>query len=245
MAKRKKKFSSIKNYFYLLISPFILIYYIFYYVFKILKKYKTARVFTALLTLSALLSTYFEYLKSKYSVITLSTDKFDKILFVIFIFSLFFFILKNIRKKYTIEQLDLMEGHAFEYACADILKINGFKNVEVTKGSGDYGVDILARKGVDYYAIQCKRYKNKLDNSPVQEVVSGKVHYNCNKAAVMTNSYLTDAAKLLAYENDVEIWDRDILANMASNPQPQFRILKFIVGCVKKIKLSKNKKRRL
>ena len=39
-----------------------------------------------------------------------------------------------------------MEGHEFEYFCADLLKQKGFVDVEVTKGSGDYGVDILAEK---------------------------------------------------------------------------------------------------
>ena len=36
-----------------------------------------------------------------------------------------------------------MEGHEFEYFCADLLKQKGFVDVEVTKGSGDYGVSIL------------------------------------------------------------------------------------------------------
>lgn len=38
--------------------------------------------------------------------------------------------------------MDEMEGHDFEYYCAEILKKNGLENVEVTKGSGDYGVVI-------------------------------------------------------------------------------------------------------
>ena len=31
-----------------------------------------------------------------------------------------------------------MEGHEFEYFCAELLKSHGFCEVEVTKGSGDY-----------------------------------------------------------------------------------------------------------
>ena len=34
--------------------------------------------------------------------------------------------------------MDEMEGHDFEYYCADLLKANGFLEVEVTKGSGDF-----------------------------------------------------------------------------------------------------------
>ena len=42
------------------------------------------------------------------------------------------------------EDYDLMEGHEFEYYCAELLERNGFREVKVTKGSGDYGIDILA-----------------------------------------------------------------------------------------------------
>ena len=50
--------------------------------------------------------------------------------------------------------MDEMEGHDFEYYCADILKAQGFIEVEVTKGSGDFGADILAEKdGVTYHHI--------------------------------------------------------------------------------------------
>ncbi len=43
-------------------------------------------------------------------------------------------------------EYDYMEGHDFEYFCAELLKKNGFSNVEVTQGSGDHGIDILAEK---------------------------------------------------------------------------------------------------
>ncbi len=42
--------------------------------------------------------------------------------------------------------VDYMDGHDFEYWCADLLRHNGFSNVRVTQGSGDQGVDILAQK---------------------------------------------------------------------------------------------------
>ena len=54
--------------------------------------------------------------------------------------------------------MDLMEGHEFEHYCADLLRRAGFLEVEVTRGSGDYGVDILAELGGVTYAVQCKRY---------------------------------------------------------------------------------------
>lgn len=37
--------------------------------------------------------------------------------------------------RYTMAQLDNMEGHHFEYAVADLLFHNGWRGVEVTQGS--------------------------------------------------------------------------------------------------------------
>lgn len=119
-----------------------------------------------------------------------------------------------IRRKYTLKQLDGLEGHRFEYACADILKMNGFKNVKVTQGSGDYGVDIIAYKNGKKYAVQCKRYSHKLDNKPIQEVKAGLAYYHCDIGAVMTNQYFTEPAKELARINGVKLWDRNALSKM-------------------------------
>ncbi len=113
-----------------------------------------------------------------------------------------------------LQQIDKMDGHEFEYFCAGILKNNGFRKVKVTRGSGDFGVDIVAQRKNQKYAIQCKCYTHKLDNSPIQEVVAGMSSYDCNSAAVMTNQYFTEPAKLLAKRNNVELWDRDTLSHM-------------------------------
>ena len=107
--------------------------------------------------------------------------------------------------------IDDMDGHEFEYWCADLLKDSGFSKVQVTPGSNDQGVDIIAHKDGERYAVQCKRYSHALGNSPVQEVVAGRAIYRCDHAIVMTNNYFTDGALRAAAANDVELWDRDYL----------------------------------
>ena len=118
-----------------------------------------------------------------------------------------------------IKETDYMDGHDFEYWCAALLHKNGFQNIVVTPGSGDQGVDITAYKNGTKYAVQCKCYKNKLGNTPVQEVVAGRVFYNCDKAAVMTNSYFTKGAYDLAAKNGVALWDRDYLIEMGAKTE--------------------------
>ena len=114
----------------------------------------------------------------------------------------------------AISSVGKMNGHDFEFFCADVLRKNGFTDVKVTKGSGDQGVDILAKKDGIKYAIQCKNYASHLGNTPVQEVATGKIFYNCHVGVVMTNSTFTQGAKTLAQATGVLLWDKYVLAQM-------------------------------
>lgn len=114
----------------------------------------------------------------------------------------------------SLARIDKMEGHEFERFTADLLRKLGYERVEVTPGSGDQGVDVIAVKDGKRYAIQCKRYSQKLGNKPVQEVFAGKTIYGCSVAVVLTNNYFTDGAKEAAKATGVELWDRDTLRRM-------------------------------
>lgn len=106
---------------------------------------------------------------------------------------------------------DYMTGEDFEVFVSQILKKIGFYNIQLTKGSGDQGVDILAEKDGIKYAIQCKRYSQPVGNKAVQEVFAGKTFYRCHVGAVVTNNYFTQSAKDLARENGIVLWDKDFL----------------------------------
>lgn len=116
--------------------------------------------------------------------------------------------------KSELDYIDHMEGHKFESWCADLLRRNGFTEVEITPGSGDQGVDILAKKDGLKYAVQCKCYSSDLSNKPIQEVYAGKTVYKCQVGAVMTNRYFTSGAKQVAESTGVLLWDRDKLIEM-------------------------------
>ncbi|MBQ6319269.1 MAG: restriction endonuclease [Lachnospiraceae bacterium] len=113
--------------------------------------------------------------------------------------------------------LDALESHDFEYFCADILSYNGFTGIKVTSGSGDYGIDILCKKGGSSYAIQCKCYSGNVGNHAVQEAVSGKIYYKQDYAVVMTNSHFTKAAMETARLTDALLWERSDVSNMYKN----------------------------
>ena len=114
----------------------------------------------------------------------------------------------------SVTNVDRMEGHEFEYFCAELLERCGFEDVTVTRGSGDQGVDILAFKDDIKYAIQCKNYSAPLGNKSVQEVFAGKTFYKCHVGVVMTNSVFTKGAIELADSVGVILWDKHRLDKM-------------------------------
>lgn len=109
---------------------------------------------------------------------------------------------------------DEMEGHDFEYFCAELLKQRGFLEVEVTRGSGDYGVDILAEKDGVTYAIQCKCYNGPVGVKAVQEAYAGRDYYDRMVGAVLTNQYFTAPAAEAAKKLKILLWDRGYLESM-------------------------------
>lgn len=115
------------------------------------------------------------------------------------------------RIKYTadLSEIDSMEGHDFEYWCAELLRRNGFNKITVTRGSGDDGIDIIAFYDGQKYGIQCKRSYSRIGNKAVQEAYTGKTVYGCHIAAVITNNYFTASAVNTSQKTGVILWDRN------------------------------------
>lgn len=100
-----------------------------------------------------------------------------------------------------------MDGYEYENKCAEYLRNNGFSCVEVTKYSGDQGVDITAFKNGIKYAFQCKYYNSPVGIKAIQEVFSGMHFYDCQRAVVITNNEFTQQAIKFSKKLDVELWD--------------------------------------
>ena len=101
-----------------------------------------------------------------------------------------------------------MNGQKYEKRVASYLRGKGYRNVHITKTSGDYGVDITANKMFHKYAVQCKYYAKPVGISAVQQVVAGMAYYECDRAMVVTNSTFTRQAKQLAEHNDVILLEK-------------------------------------
>ena len=85
----------------------------------------------------------------------------------------------------------------FEIFCAEQLRQSGW-DAQVTKGSGDQGVDVIATKNGVRVILQCKLYSKPVGNKAVQEAAAGRLHEGAHHAAVVSNSAYTPAAEQLA-----------------------------------------------
>ncbi|MBQ8199161.1 MAG: restriction endonuclease [Lachnospiraceae bacterium] len=110
--------------------------------------------------------------------------------------------------------VDEMDGREFEKFCAELLEKKGFIDVNITKASGDFGVDILAEKDGVTYAIQCKRYADPVGVKAIQEAYAGREYYDRMVGAVLTNQYFTSPAVEAAKKLKILLWDRGYLESM-------------------------------
>ena len=113
-------------------------------------------------------------------------------------------------------EIDKMNGTEFERYLELLFQKQGYKVIRVGSPEDDYGADLIITKDSLTTAIQAKRHNSLIGVDAVREVHGSIKMYNCKKGMVVTNSYFTDQAKILAKANDIELWDRKMLANKIS-----------------------------
>ena len=113
-----------------------------------------------------------------------------------------------------LSRIDAMKGTDFEEYFARLLRRRGYIDVTVTKGSGDFGVDVIAHLNGERVLFQCKRYSQPVGVKAVQEIYAGIPHYHGQSAVVVTSNHFTDAAFTLAEETGVCLWDRGTLKQL-------------------------------
>ncbi len=86
----------------------------------------------------------------------------------------------------------------YEYFCANRLEAAGWQ-CQVTKSSGDQGVDVIGKKNNKVLVVQCKKYGSPVGNNAVQEVIAAKNFLKAQYAAVVSNTTFTRSAIELAH----------------------------------------------
>jgi restriction system protein len=117
--------------------------------------------------------------------------------------------------------IDAMTGVQFEHYVAAVLRGHGY-TVEVTKASGDFGVDLIAVRDGVRTAVQCKRQARTVNGSAIQQVVAGAAVHDCVATMVVSNHRYTRAAEHLADVHGCVLVDRIRLARLARGRLTRF-----------------------
>lgn len=107
-----------------------------------------------------------------------------------------------------------MSPYDFEEFVAKLFNKLGY-NTRTTSKTGDYGVDVIAENGFEKVAIQCKKYHegNTVGNQTIQMLLGAMQlqGLKADRGVVVTTSHFTRQAYKQAEDNNVELWDKDIL----------------------------------
>jgi len=96
----------------------------------------------------------------------------------------------------------------FEFDIGSLCEALGYAG-EVTPGSGDFGVDILGRRGQRIVAIQCKLYQKSVGCEPIQRLLAAERLHKATDFICITTGYYTKKAKELGSRTGVILIDGD------------------------------------
>ncbi len=113
-------------------------------------------------------------------------------------------------------RVDLMYGSSFEHYVGEVMRSSGYR-VKHVGGTDHFGADLLAEREGVRSVVQTKCYVGSVGVQAIQEVVAAQAHYLANHAIAVTNSSFSSPAVRLACSNQVELWDRNKLADLARN----------------------------
>jgi restriction system protein len=123
------------------------------------------------------------------------------------------------RRWSTIGSLYSLSPREFEHHVAQSFEYLGYSTV-LTPRVADQGVDVIASKGTETIAIQCKRYSDHAPNSAVQAVHAGAVHYGCNRALLVCLGGFSNSAVELSSSTSVELIDGEEYADLVQRISP-------------------------
>jgi hypothetical protein len=115
--------------------------------------------------------------------------------------------------------IDMMTGPEFEAYVGEILRYHGYF-VEATRVTGDFGVDLVARRYAEVLAVQCKRLAGPVGAKAVEEVTWGAAVYGCTSTMVVSNQSFTAAAIAQAKRHNSVLIDGAELSRLATGWRP-------------------------
>ena len=108
------------------------------------------------------------------------------------------------------EDFGAMSGATFELECKSLIESMGFKT-EVTKATGDGGIDLVAYDNrpisAGKYIVQCKRYKDTVGEPILRDLYGVVMAERANKGILITTGTFTRQAEAFAKGKQLELID--------------------------------------
>lgn len=112
---------------------------------------------------------------------------------------------KELEKKYAKYWLNL-SGYQFEKEVAKLYKTRGY-GVQVTKGSGDGGIDIFLEKAGRRYGVQCKNHHKAIGPAAIRDLYGAMSHEGLDAGIFIASSGYTKGAKEFARNKAITLLD--------------------------------------
>lgn len=122
-----------------------------------------------------------------------------------------------------------MEWLEFEHEIRDLVEEFGYTGIS-TPPSGDFGVDVLAKKDHQSVVIQCKLYgKGSIGGDHIMKLVGSKSYFSATHAICITTSKFTKQAKEIAENAGVLLVDRIMLMELCRQKNLTIPSLTFLI----------------
>lgn len=108
--------------------------------------------------------------------------------------------------------ISMLTGAEFESLVKTLLEKENYIDILNTGGSGDLGVDLLAKKideNGDFLCclFQCKRWASNVGSEPMQRLVAERLRRNADVAICITTSNYTLDGQKIANEQNIGAWN--------------------------------------
>lgn len=102
-------------------------------------------------------------------------------------------------------------GIEFEQEVGNLYKAMGYQ-VQFTPTTGDGGVDLILRHGIDVIVVQCKAHASKVGIATARELVASMSDFNANSAILVAASGVTKPTRDYCAKRGIQILDAMDLA---------------------------------
>ena len=106
-----------------------------------------------------------------------------------------------------------LDGHSFEKEVAVVLQKLGY-DVNLTSGSGDWGVDLFLNKGE--IVVQCKATKSPVSPAVVRDLFGTMNHFGAKKGIIISLGGFTSGSYEFKKGKSIEFWGMKKLLELAN-----------------------------